>query len=101
MPTREDVFPMVYVEAMASGLPCIGTRVMAVPELVRDGYNGLLIEPRERKALSKALRTLIDDEELRLTMGRNGRESAKREFDNVSSCQQIARIFEACAVRNW
>jgi glycosyltransferase involved in cell wall biosynthesis len=96
LPTHEDVFPMVFVEAMAAALPCVGTGVMAVPELVRAGSTGLVVEPGNKVALSGALHTLIADESLRLAMGKNGRALAKDEFDNLLNCRRIAEIFQRC-----
>ncbi len=45
MPTYLDSFGYAFLEAMAFGLPCIGTRHFAVPEIVQDGANGLLVDP--------------------------------------------------------
>lgn len=97
LPSHEDVFPMVFIESMAAGLPSIATKVLAVPELVRDGLNGILIEPGNKIALAKALQTLIADENLRVTMGNNGRALAKEEFDNVKNCRRIYDIFRGCS----
>lgn len=97
LPSHEDVFPMVFIESMAAGLPSIATKVLAVPELVRDGFNGILIEPGNKTALAEALQTLIADENLRVTMGNNGRALAREEFDNVRNCRRIYDIFRGCA----
>ncbi|MGA9379838.1 MAG: glycosyltransferase family 4 protein, partial [Phormidium sp.] len=93
MPTHEDCYPMVFIEAMGAGLPSIGTTVMGVPELVQNGINGLTIKPGDRIALRQAIFKLIENPELRLSMGEAGRNIAKENFDTVSNCQQIAEIF--------
>lgn len=93
MPTHEDVYGMVFVEATAAGLPCIGTTVMAVPELVQDGVNGFTIKPGDRAALRQAILKLIEDAELRLSMGLASRKLAKEKFDAISNCRKIAEIF--------
>jgi len=93
MPTHEDCYPMVFIEAMGAGLPSIGTTVMGVPELVQNGVNGLTIKPGDREELRQALLKLIEDPDLRLSMGQAGREIAKQKFDAISNCQQIAEIF--------
>lgn len=93
MPTYEDVYGIVFSEAMAAGLPCIGTNVMAVPELVQDGVNGLTIKPGDRTALKQAILKLVENPELRLSTGQAGRSIAQEKFDAVYNCHKIAEIF--------
>ncbi len=93
MPTREDVYGIVFSEAMAAGLPCIGTKVMAVPELVQNGVNGFTISPGDREALRKALLELINNYQLRLAMGLASKKLAQKQFDAISNCKEILRIF--------
>jgi alpha-maltose-1-phosphate synthase len=93
MPTYEDVYGLVFGEAMAAGLPCIGTNIVAVPELVQNGQNGFTIIPGDRKALSQTLRQLIANPNLRLSMGQASQEFARKKLDALSNCQQISRIF--------
>jgi glycogen(starch) synthase len=58
-------FPHTVVEALAVGAPVLSTAVGGVPEIVRDGENGLLVPPRDREALAAALRRITGDGELR------------------------------------
>ena len=60
---------MVYQEAAAAGLPAIGTRLNAIPEIVRDGETGVLIARDDREELVDALRTLIASPDLRRRLG--------------------------------
>ena len=73
LPTRDEAFGMVFQEAAAAGLPSIGTRINAVPELILDGETGLLVPPRNRGALAAALGRLLGSAELRLEMGMRAR----------------------------
>lgn len=95
MPTHEDVYGMVFIEAMAAGLPCIGTTVMAVPELVQDGVNGFAITPGDREVLRNVLFKLIDNPDLRLSMGQAGRQLVKEKFDAIENCKKISQIFSS------
>jgi glycosyltransferase involved in cell wall biosynthesis len=79
MPTRNEAFGLVYQEAAAAGLPAIGSRLNAVPEIIDDGVTGLLVSPGDRTALARALETLLASAELRERLGRNAR--AKIEQD--------------------
>lgn len=65
-------YPLVLLEAMASGLPVIATSVGGIPEIIKNGKNGLLIKPKDPKALAEAILYLFNEEE-RKTLGRNGR----------------------------
>lgn len=69
MPTRDEAFGMVYQEAAAAGLPAIGTRLNAIPEIVRDGETGLLVTRDDRGELVEAMQTLILSADLRRTFG--------------------------------
>jgi glycosyltransferase involved in cell wall biosynthesis len=57
--------PGVLMEAMAMEIPCITTHITGVPELIRDGVDGLLVAPSDLNGLVKALARLMDDAELR------------------------------------
>jgi glycosyltransferase involved in cell wall biosynthesis len=61
--------PGVIVEAMMAGVPVVSTVHMAIPELIRDGENGLLVPPRDVEALAGAIRRLADDPGERAAMG--------------------------------
>jgi glycosyltransferase involved in cell wall biosynthesis len=74
MPTRNEAFGLVYQEAAAAGIPAIGTRQNAVPEIVLDGETGLLVPVGDHHALGAALAALADSAELRHRLGTRGRE---------------------------
>jgi starch synthase len=69
MPTQNEAFGLVYQEAAAAGLPAIGSRLNAVPEIVADGTTGILIAPTSRDELISALDRLITSAELSERMG--------------------------------
>lgn len=75
-----DGLPNVLIEANSQQLPVVSTTISAIPELVRDGENGLLAPERNPKAFSGALLTLIRDPQLRERMGRAGEDRVRREF---------------------
>jgi glycosyltransferase involved in cell wall biosynthesis len=72
--------PRVLIEAAASGRPIVTTDTPGCREVVEHGDNGLLVPPRTPTALAEALLTLAQDPELRIEMGRQGRERAVAEF---------------------
>ena len=73
----EEAFGNVFAEALASGLPIVGSTVGGIPELVEHGRNGFLVPPREPVALAAAIRHLADNPELRAEIGRRNRAQAE------------------------
>ena len=75
-----DGIPNVVIEAMASGLPVVSTRVSGLPECVEHGVTGLLVPEREPAALADALAELIAHPDRARELGREGRAKVEREF---------------------
>ncbi len=69
----EEAFGNVYAEALASGLPIVGSNIGGIPELVEHGRNGLLVPPRDPLALAAAIHQLGENPTLRAEMGRRNR----------------------------
>jgi glycosyltransferase involved in cell wall biosynthesis len=80
LPSLWEGLPGSVMEAMASGLPVVGTNVNGTNELVIDGETGFLAPPRTPKALAERLAWLVRDPQLRLEMGRRGRKRIAEEF---------------------
>ena len=73
LPSTQEGMPGAVMEAMASGLPVVGTAVNGIADLVDDGATGLLVAPRDPPALAAALERLLGDAPLRRRMGAAGR----------------------------
>ena len=73
----EEAFGNVFAEAMASGLPIVGSNIGGIPDLVEHGRNGLLVPPRDPLALGAAIRQLGENPVLRAEMGRRNRAHAE------------------------
>jgi glycosyltransferase involved in cell wall biosynthesis len=94
LPSHGDCLPQVLAEAAAAGLPIVSTPTGAVPEIVRDGVNGLLVPVASPAALRAALRRLIERPDLRRAMGRESLALARRDHDAMAN---HGRIFELMA----
>jgi glycosyltransferase involved in cell wall biosynthesis len=81
LPSRHESFGLVFLEAMAAGKPVVALKTTAVPEVVRDGVDGILAEPEDVKSVAAGIITLPKNRELRMTMGREGRERVRKNFD--------------------
>jgi glycosyltransferase involved in cell wall biosynthesis len=77
----EDAFPGVIIEALAFGKPVIGSRRGGIPEIIRDGENGVLIDPDNEQELSAALRLFVDNSCGRRRMATGARQSARQFLD--------------------
>ena len=76
----KEGLPKSLIEATAVGRPIVTTNSIGCKETVIDGYNGYLIPVKDSDALAEKLRTLFEDEDLRLNMGRNSRILAEKDF---------------------
>ncbi len=100
---RADVFvlasfaeglPVVLMEAMAKEIPCVTTRIVAIPELVIDGVNGLLVAPSDVTGLAEAVERLMGDPDLRRRFGEAARQKVLDEYDNDKNCPAMGELFE-------
>jgi glycosyltransferase involved in cell wall biosynthesis len=78
--SRHEGLPVALLEAMAAGRPVVATRVGGVPEVVRDGSEGILVPPGDPEALAAAMVTVLADADLRARLGEAARRRAA-DFD--------------------
>lgn len=78
LPTLQESFGIVFLEAMAAGLPVVASNRAAVPEVVPHGEAGLLVDPDDPREVGRALVRILSDPDVRDRMGRAGAERARR-----------------------
>ena len=93
LPSIYEAMPMVLVEAMACGKPLIGSKVGGIPEVIEEGVNGFLFEPKNYKDLAEKILMLIEDENLRIKMGRIGRRTAEKEYSWDIIANKLLNIY--------
>jgi glycosyltransferase involved in cell wall biosynthesis len=81
------------LQAAAAGMPIVASRAGGMPEVVRDGENGLLIPPGDVPALAVALLRLLDDGDLRRRLGEAGRALVLREFSPEAMCEGNLAVY--------
>ena len=90
-----DGLPNVLLEAQSQGLPCVSTRVSAIPELIEDGVTGLLCPPGNPDALAAVIERLLRDRDLRRRLGAAGERRVRAEFSSVAGADRLAVKFRA------
>ncbi len=88
-----DGLPNVLMEAQATGLACLSTRVSAIPELIADGETGRLVDPDDGAALADALAALIGDPVERQRLGGAGAARVRREFAFAPGLDRLSEKF--------
>ena len=98
LPSREEGFGLVLLEAMAAGTPVVAANVGGIPEIVEDGLSGILVEKDNPEKLAIAIDRVLQDEELRNTLIENGREKAKG-FTWEKMAHEIDRLYDEVGAR--
>jgi len=91
--STQESFPNALMESMARGVPVISTRVGGVPELVRDGVDGILVESGNPEQLATAMLELLDDAEKRGAMGEMGRARIQSDFSVRSMITRTEAVY--------
>jgi glycosyltransferase involved in cell wall biosynthesis len=95
LPSSAEAFGNVFAEALASGLPIVGSTTGGIPDLVDHGRNGLLVPPGDVQALAGAIRYLADDPELRAEMAVRNRARAETTLEWAQVTRRYLSIYEA------
>ena len=92
MPSLYEPYGVVFLEAMAHGLPCIGTDNSAMPEIIDHGKTGFLVPPGDAETLAEKMVLLLHDKEIAATMGKRGR----KKIFNSMTWDHVARRVVDC-----
>jgi glycosyltransferase involved in cell wall biosynthesis len=93
-PSHWEGAPFGVVEAMATGLPIVATRVGGMAEYLVHDANALVVEPHDPAGLSRQLARAIEDAALRRRLGEAGRALAEEQFDERVVCARYEALFE-------
>jgi glycosyltransferase involved in cell wall biosynthesis len=89
---ERDGMPTIISEAMVMGTPVISTYVSGIPEVIKNGVNGLLVPPEDSNSLADAIVKLAGDTKLREDLIKNGRETVKELFDHRKWIPEIVKL---------
>ncbi len=93
IPSINEAFGIVALEAMASGKPIIGTTSGALPEIIKHKKTGLLTKPRSVSSLSNALIKLLKNKKLRIKYGKNGKKRVKEKYSSKRITKDLINIY--------
>jgi glycosyltransferase involved in cell wall biosynthesis len=92
LPSYAEIQPLVLLEALAMGLPAIGTNVGGVPEMIIEGQNGYVLEPGDHEGLAERTIRILNDDKLREEFSRNSLRMA-RSHDIDKSADKLERLY--------
>jgi len=95
VPSRDEAFGYVNIEAMSVGVPVIASDVGGIPEIIRDGIDGFLVPPSDPKILAEKISYLLDNPSLRDEMGENARQRFLDKFELNKNIEKMADWFDS------
>jgi len=95
MPSKTEGFPLVLLEAMASGTPVVASNVGGIPEIVHDGHDGILVPPGDPLYLADAVIEILKNSTLREDLGRKARKKASQHFLLEKMLLELNDIYRA------
>jgi len=93
LPSFMEAFPVVILEALSCETPVIATPVGGVPEVIRSGKNGILVPVNNPEKLAEAIQYLLDNEDVRVRLGLEGRKLIKRNFSLDVIAKKLCNIY--------
>jgi glycosyltransferase involved in cell wall biosynthesis len=94
-PTKADNLPNILIEAITCGTPCITEDVGGCGEIIKDGYNGYVVKPRDTNGFASRTIELIEEKDKLFAFGKNATLYAKHKFNYVHMCENYYRLFSS------
>jgi glycosyltransferase involved in cell wall biosynthesis len=94
LPSFAEGIPVVLMEAMSRGIPCLSTRTAGIPELIEHGVSGLLAAPSDVADLADRIHELAESATLRQQLGQKGRARVERDYDIRRNVAQLGKVFQ-------
>jgi glycosyltransferase involved in cell wall biosynthesis len=98
LPSYAEQMPLVIIEAFAAGLPAISTRIGTIPEMIKPFENGFVVNAGDVEQLAKMISLVLENETLRMEMGRKNRLEAHNLYDINRCAQDIDTIYQSLKI---
>jgi len=95
LPSLSEGFPNVVLDAIASGLPIVATKVGGLPEIIEDSKNGFLVKPKNPEQIAEKILLLIKDDELRKRISKANKGEAER-YSWERVVQRLEEVYQCC-----
>ncbi len=95
IPSFQENAPLTVEEAMAVGVPVVGARVGGIPEMVKNGKTGFLVDPHDTQSIYQAISKILSDEVLARSMGHYARNIARRRFTASVISEKTLQVYHA------
>ena len=100
LPSDFEAMPFSIIEAMACGVPVVATDVGGISDIIEDGVTGFLVPPCDISELSRCIRCLMFDEDMRQRFGREARRKAVRQFSEKEMIRQTLLLYDEVSPLN-
>ena len=94
LPSLQEAFPMVILEAMASCVPVVATRVGDIPFIIQDGISGLLIEPKDPDSISRAVEELLSNPAKAELIAKTALKNVQEHYSSLSMAEKYKAIYK-------
>ena len=95
LPSRREPFGIVILEAAALAIPVVASRVGGIPEVIRDGYSGVLVPPDDVSALAEAINSMLTDRERAAAQAARLQETVRRNFSLTAQTLEYRVLVES------
>jgi glycosyltransferase involved in cell wall biosynthesis len=93
LPSYDEGFPIVLLEAMSLGVPVIATRVAGVPEMIMNEETGILISPGNIDEMAESMKRVLSNPSLRKMLGEKGRQEVSKKFRKAAMLEEVRKIY--------
>ncbi len=100
LPSENETFGQVFIEAMACGTPVIGTKVGGVPEIISDSYNGFLVQPADPSILAQKIERLLNDTSMKNKLVSAGIKTVESIFTTQKQLSDFEKMLENTVAAN-